>query len=83
MLRGSLVELCWAAFLVFFFLDTFLACLVSFLGLLRALYDSLGPLLGASSASLRDLGFSLGPFWALLGLSWAALGFLLGLSWPI
>ena len=71
MLRGSLVELCWAALLHFYFRDAFLACLGCFVGLLRTLWESLGPSLGASWASLRDLEVSLGlswPCWASLGL---------------
>ena len=84
MLRGSLVELCWAAFLHCYFRDAFLACLGCFLGLLRTLWESLGPPLGASWASLGDLGVSLGPSWP----CWASLGLLFwsiqcsfGLSW--
>ena len=84
MLRGSLVELCWAAFLHFYFRDAFLACLGCFLGLLRTLWESLGPSLGVSWASLGDLGVSLGPSWP----CWASLGLLFwliqcscGLSW--
>ncbi len=76
MLRGSLVELCWAAFLLVYFHDAFLACLGCFLGLLRTLWESLGPPLGASSASLGDLGVSLGPSWP----CWVSLGLLF---WPI
>ena len=76
MLRGSLVELCWAAFLYFCFRDAFLACLGCFLGLLRTLWVSLGPSLGVSWASLGDLGVSLGPSWP----CWASLGLLF---WPI
>ena len=73
--------------MLLYFRDAFLACLGCFLGLFRTLWESLGPLLGASWASLGDLGVSLGPSWpcwALLncffglsrdpsGLSWAAL----------
>ena len=76
MLRGSLVELCWAAFLYFCFRDAFLACLGCFLGLLRTLWESLGPSLGVSWASLGDLGSLLG----LLGLVGPLLGCSFGLS---
>ena len=76
MLRGSLVELCWAAFLHFYFRDAFLACLGCFLGLLRTLWESLGPSLGVSWASLGDLGSLLG----LLGLVGPLLGCSFGLS---
>ena len=83
MLRDSLMELCWDTFLLFYFLGAFLACLGSFLGLLRSIWESLGPLLGASWASLRDLGVSLRPYWALLGLSWVALERLLAYLGPL
>ena len=83
MLRGSLVELCWAAFLYFCFRDAFLACLGCFLGLLRTLWESLGPplrsLLGLSRGSW---GLSWA-FLALLGLSWAALLAYLVLFWTL
>ncbi len=55
---------------------TFLACLGCSLGLLRTLWESLGPSLGVSWASLRDLGFLLG----LLGLVGPLLGCSFGLS---
>ena len=48
------------AFLLFVFLDAFLACPGSLLGLFRTLWDL--------------SWVSLGPSWDLLGLSWAALG---------
>ena len=77
MLRGSLVELCWAAFLYFCFRDAFLACLGCFLGLLRTLWESLGPSLGVSCAFLGDLGSLLGLLGLvgplLVGCSWASL----------
>ena len=76
MLRGSLVELCWAAFLYFCFRHAVLACLGCFLGLLRTLWVSLGPSLEVSWASLGDLGVFLGPSWP----CWASLGLLF---WPI
>jgi hypothetical protein len=76
MLRGSLVELCWAAFLHCYFRDAFLACLGCFLGLLRTLWESLGPLWDLSGSLLGLSRGSWGLSWAflaLLGLSWAAL----------
>ena len=79
MLRGSLVELCWAAFFHFYFRDAFLACLGCFLGLIRTLWESVGPPLGASWASLGDLGVSLGPSWP----CWALVGPLLGCSFGL
>ena len=71
-------------FLALYFRDAFLACLGCFLGLLRTLWESLGPPTGALWASLGDLGVSLGPSWP----CWASLGLLFwliqcsfGLSW--
>ena len=59
------------------FLDDFSACPGSFWGHFRALWHSLGPLLQASWASLRDFG----SFLDLLEPRWTSLGLLLGLSW--
>ena len=86
MLSGSLVELCWAAFLHFNFRDAFLACLGCFLGFLG---DPLGPLSGILGSLLGLLGL-VGP---LLGCAFGlssdlldSLGLLLGVpfrtSWP-